>query len=144
MPTSETQKFDYCKFEKLSGKDLAFFCVKKETLATVDKGFFEYFRQNRETMDDVHLEYSLYIFEKIGFKEAYPFVADYIDHPVTFIRIPAIRILTQWLNNYDIDDAVLENPEIINKVKKTLAEHSDLMGVDELKHIIEKKQKRSN
>ena len=34
----------------------------------------------------------------------------------------------------------LNNPSNISKVEKTVKEHSDLMGVDELKYILEKKR----
>ncbi len=137
---SENQEFDYKKFESLKGLELGIFCSDEETLKTIDIKFLEYFKENCENMDDSHLEHSLFLLEKVNMKEAYPFVVNYIDHPVTSVRMPAIRFLSQWLNNYEIDDAVLSNPEIITKIEETLAEHSHLMGVEELKHIIERKQ----
>lgn len=138
---SKNKNFDYKRFESLNGLELGMFCLKEETLQTVNIDFLEYFKENCENMDDSHLEHSLFLLEKVNMKEAYPFVVNYIDHPVTSVRMPALRFLTQWLNNYDIDESVLENPEIINRVENTLAKHSDLMGVEELRHIIEKKQK---
>ena len=136
---SENQKFDYNKFESLTKLELGLFCIKEETIATVDEDFYEYFKNNCEFMDDVHLEHALGLIEKANLKAAYPFVANYIDYPVTYVRIVAIRILTQWLNNYEIDDVILNDPLIISKVEKTLQDHADLMGVEELRHIIEKK-----
>jgi hypothetical protein len=137
---SEKQKFDYKQFESLTKLELGLFCIKRETIEAVDEDFLEYFKKNCEFMDSVHLEHALGLIEKANLKVAYPFVANYIDHPVTYVRMPAIRTLTQWLNNYEIDEAVLNNPLIMSKVEKTLQDHADLQGVEELKHIVQKKR----
>jgi len=137
---STNRQFEYKRFECLKGRELGLFCIKDETIAAVDEDFLEYLKRNCQCMDDVHLEHALYLLEKANLKAAYPFVANYIDYPVTYVRMPAIRFLSQWENNYEVDDAVLNDPLIIRKVEKTVKEHSDLMGVDELKHILEKKR----
>lgn len=134
-------EFDYQKFESLTGFELGIYCYKDVYPEMIDERFLEYFKQNCDAMEDAHLEAGLCLLEKSKMKAAYPVVANYIDHSLTSIRMPAIRFLTQWLNNYDVDETVLMDSVIMEKVEKTLRDHGDLMGVKQLNYIVKRKQK---
>ena len=112
------------------------YCTSKEfDLGNV---FVEYFAKNRTSLDEQHLEYGIYLLGKIGSKSAYRLIADYLAHPVTSVRFPAIKILTNFEDYNKIPESILKDKYIIEKARKALEDSGELIAVRELKHLIDR------
>ena len=130
--------FDYDKFERLKGIELGEYCVSKNQEFNLNDKFVEYFAKNSQSLDDQHLEYGIYLLGKIRSKSAYHLIADYLDYPVTFVRFPAIKILTNFEDYDNIPEVILKDSYIIEKARKALEESGGHFVVKELKHLLER------
>lgn len=134
------EPFDYSRFEKLQGIELGLYCMSKPHPFRIDNDFLKYFEETSNNLDTDHLQYAVSLLGEIKTIEAYRMVAKYIDHPETEVRFPAIKILTNFEDYENIDQSILNDGFITDKVDKTLKKHSDWFAVKELKVLLDRRK----
>jgi hypothetical protein len=131
-------QFDYEKFEKLTGLELGKYCISPDRDSELNDEFVEYFEKKQHYLDDQHLEYCIVFFGKIKSQKAYHLISDFLNYPITYVRFPAIKILTNYEDYDRIPEEILNDRYIIEKAKQALKDSGKSFVVEELKNLVER------
>jgi hypothetical protein len=123
--------FDYEKFENLGGLELGLYFMEEEHQVGLDDAFVKYVRQRSALMDGQHLELALLLLARVATRDADHTIADYLDYPITHIRMAAIRTVTH-LPHTRIDKY------IISRARSAIEGSIERFGVDELREFLER------
>jgi hypothetical protein len=77
------------RFHDLHGVDLCRFAV--EQTASPDRALLEHILRRFDALDDPHLEMALFILSHDSCSEATGVLCAHLEHPVTYVRMAAIR-----------------------------------------------------
>lgn len=91
-------QFDPNVFQDLSGLQASGYALELVKKGIANGDFVvAYFKEHIATLDLPHLEVAIFLLAKIGTDDAWPMVADYINHPnfsVRFVAIKTIKAMT--------------------------------------------------
>jgi hypothetical protein len=122
-------QFDYERFEKLSGFELAMYYSKWVQENAVGIDFVEYFRNMAGKFDDEHLEIALAMIQKTSSKAAFYEIAKFMRHPNASVRLFAVNTISHLPS---IDDLIMQ------LVVSTLTNPVDSLGILELKEALKR------
>jgi len=130
-PTQSKDRFDDEKFENLSGLELGVYFMKKEHQVGLDDTFVEYVRERATLLDSQHLELALLLLARVATPDADHTIADYLDYPITHIRMAAIKTVTH-LPHARIDKY------IVSQARSAISGNPERFGIDELRGFLER------
>jgi len=128
-----TSTFNPEEFERLSGRSLGMYASQIAAGGDVPTDFVDYFAENSASWDGQQLEAALSMLATLDSESAQHHVADFVDHPIDFIRLLVIRLLDQP-----------EAPDgyVLSKVESRLSETSDETELRGLTRILERARGR--
>jgi len=127
-PQSQSNKFDFQRFEKSRGLDFLYFAKWAEE-HTIGKDFTDYFFEKSKAFDDDHLEIALSLLGKTKTPEAFHEIAKYMRHSNPSIRLFSINTIS---HQPSIDETIM--PYVVS----TLANPVDDLGIRGLREAFER------
>ena len=82
-----SEQFEPAEFEQLGGIQLGVYAVTKAKEGNLPPDCLDYFRRNASRWDGQHLEMGLMFLSKLDSEEAWHEIANYLGHPLKFIRL---------------------------------------------------------
>jgi len=122
-----SEQFSPEQFEKLSGLPLGFYGSKISKEGELPVDFIDYFKVNAGRWDGQHLEVALALLRTIDTDVAKHLIADYLNHPLKYIRLTVLGMVDQM---NPVDDYILSR--IHERLRSTTGEE---FGVSTLKRI---------